>query len=381
MRDLILNFGINCFTGWGLVGMNYCGLLSRHYNVIAPNAFGASELIGMDPLKWPVMERIAQASKAWVYNPDCVWMDPIGNDLKTPHEEIDAKVQIARVIVEKPDVSRALEYLSHYDKILTGSTWNKEIIEAATGKDVKVIYEGIDPGLFHPGDKSGWLPRDPFYIYSAGKVEFRKAQDVVLMAFARFVKKHPSARLVTCWNSPFGDIGNGYRGNAAAPLWLKENGQLDVKRWANDNDIDPAKIIDLGGLPNFTLPQVLREMDVMLAPTRVESCTSLPVKEAMACGVPVIYGYHTGMKDLEGHGMPLYKQTPIRASSEYFFPSNNIDWYESDPDEIDEALEDAYEDRDGLTGERRRDVGAAHFIRSQRTWERHTAELKEWIDA
>jgi glycosyltransferase involved in cell wall biosynthesis len=373
VRDLILNWGINCFSGWGLVGMNYCGLLNQHYRVIAPNVFGAAELVGMDPLKWPVMQKIIEQSKSWVYHDDCTWIDPIGNDLKTPHQEIEAKTQIARVIVEKPDVSRAFDYLKHFDRVFTGSTWNKEIIENYTGKETKVIHEGIDAGLFSPRAKSGWLPSDKFYIYSAGKVEFRKGQDVVLVAFGQFAKKHPDARLVTCWNSPFADIANGYRGIAAAPLWLKENGQLDIKRWASDNDIDPGRIIDLGCFPNFVMPHVLNEMDVMLAPTRVESCTSLPVKEAMACGVPVIYGLHTGMKDLEGLGLPLLKQTPIRASSEYFFPANNIDWYESDPDEIDELLERVYVNR-------YRDQGASHFIRSNRTWERHARELTEWLN-
>jgi glycosyltransferase involved in cell wall biosynthesis len=374
VTDLILNFGVNAFTGWGIVGYNYCGLLSHEYNVITPNAFGPNEVVGMDPLKWPTLDKIIRNSREWKYHPDCIWMDPIGNDLKTPHQEIDAKVQIGRVIVEKPDIAHAFDNLKHFDRLLTGSNWNKNILEAATGKEVKVIHEGIDPNLFHPGGKSGWLDPDRFHIFSSGKVEFRKAQDAVLLAFRRFSRKHDNARLVVCWNSPFSDIGNGFRGLADAPLWLNEKGQLDVHRWARDNDVDPSKVINFGCVPNFVLPQILHEMDVMLAPTRVESCTSLPVKEAMACGVPVIYGYHTGMEDLDGFGIPLRKQTPIRASSEYFFPSNNIDWYESDQDEIDEALEMAYKSSTWQL-----DEDAAEFIRTERTWQRHTNELKEWL--
>jgi glycosyltransferase involved in cell wall biosynthesis len=371
VRDLIINWGVNAFTGWGQVGMQYAARLNRDYRVICPNGFGPAELIGMDPLKWPVMESIAR--REWVYTDECIWMDPIGNDLKTPHAPIEAKLQVGRVIVEKPDIGRAFEYLKHFDLLLTGSKWNQELLEAATGKEVRLIHEGIDPSLFSPAGKSGWFDPELFYIYSAGKVEFRKAQDVVLMAFRRFSNRHPEARLVTAWGSPFADIANGYRGLADAPLWLKENSQLDIPRWAADNGIDPSKVIALGGFPNFVLPQILNEMDVMLAPTRVESCTSLPVKEAMACGVPVIYGYHTGMLDLEREGLALYKQTPIRASSEYFFPSNDIDWYESDPDEIDEALERVYT-------ERARDHRAAHFIRTERTWERHVKHLKDWLE-
>jgi len=57
-------------------------------------------------------------------------------------------------------------------------------------------------------------------------------------------------------------------------------------------------VIDIGLVPNPMMPTVLREMDVSLQPSRAEACTSLPVKEAMACGIPVIAAVNTGMQDL-----------------------------------------------------------------------------------
>jgi len=375
--NIVINWGINCYTGWGVVGINLLAQLASDpaWHPVSAQPFDSSMLMGMDPLRYPIFQRIINESNAWAYTDECVWIDPVGNDLKRP-SVCEAKLKIGRVIVEKPDLPKAFVNLASFDKLLTGSTWNQEMLEAATGKEVKVIYEGIDPSLFCPGPRSGWFCPDLFYIFASGKVEFRKAQDVVLLAFKRFVQKRSEARLVTCWNSPFADIANGYKGLCDAPLWLESNGYLNVKRWAHDNGIDADKVHDLGCFPNFVLPSVLREMDVMLAPSRVESCTSLPVKEAMACAVPVIYGLHTGMRDLGLKGLPLIHNEAISGSHEYFFPSNDIDWYESDPEEIDARLEWVYQNREKA---RRAALSDSDFIRSTRTWAQHVTELKAWL--
>jgi glycosyltransferase involved in cell wall biosynthesis len=366
--DLALNFALNCYTGWGLVGMNIAGLLANDpdFRPISVSPLEPSNFIGMDPLRYQCIGKVVENSKNWTEG-KCIWIDPVGNDLK-PHKESVDGLLVGRVVIEKADMRLALQNLSRYDLLLTGSTWNQERIEAATGREVKVIHEGIDPSLFYPAPKSGWLNPDYFYIYSCGKVEFRKAQDVVLLAFKRFVERHPDARLVTLWSSPYADICNGYKGLCDNPLWLNENCQPDVRRWAHDNGIDSTKVFELGCLPNYALPTVLREMDVMLAPSRVESCQSMPVREALACGVPVIYANHTGMNDLEVGGAPLINCRPIHASSEYFFPMADWEWYESDPDEIDAELEMAYECRD-----------LEHWGPPQKTWESHVRELKQWL--
>jgi len=377
-KQLILNWGVHAYGGWGVVGSNLIAQLANDpdYEVHTPYPLEHGHFMGMDALHYrSVLKAI---SRKYEYTDDCVWIDPVGNDLQGSKE--GPKTLVGRVIVEKPDTRDAIDKLSRYTHLLTGSSWNKEILENATGREVKVIHEGIDPNLFCPGSKSGALP-EAFYIYSAGKVEYRKAQDVVLLAFKRFVQKHPEARLVTLWQSPHADMANGFKGLTDAPLWLNEKG-LDISRWADDNGIDPAKVIDLGVVPNYCLPPILREMDVMLAPSRCESCQSLPVMEAMACGVPVIYGYHTGMKDLAQLGHCLTRQTPIPASSEYFFPDTSLEWYESDPDEIDEILEHVhryvralrYADPYGNF-----ENSDTQFLRRERTWSKHVKELKAWL--
>jgi len=373
VTPLVINFAADVFTGWGQVGLNWAGLLAPDYQPIFGNIPTPQHFVGMDPWRYRTIERAIQASKAFKYIPsETIVVDPIGNDLKS-YSNVDPQCLIARVVIEKAEMKHALERLAKYDFLLTGSTWNQERIEAATGRTVKVIHEGVDPSLFCPGDKTHW--NKTFNIFSSGKVEFRKAQDVTLMAFKRFSEPHPDARLITLWNSPYADLGNGYKGIADEPLWLNDAGQLDIKRWAHDNGIDPDKVFELGNIPNFALPQILRDMDVMLAPTRVESCTSLPVKEAMACGVPVIYARHSGMLDLPAHiGLPLQHNKPIRASSEYFFPLADWEWYESDLEEIDAYLEDVYQAR-----EDRLNLDDSKWIHEHRTWPIHVKALKDWL--
>ena len=102
------------------------------------------------------------------------------------------------------------------------------------------------------------------------------------------------------------------------------------------NGLDPASVIDLGFVPNALMPMVLREMDVSLQPSRAEAGTNFPVKEAMACGVPVIAAVNTGMKDLltDENCIALKKQTQVDDAD-----GTMHDWGESDVDEIAQLCE------------------------------------------
>jgi glycosyltransferase involved in cell wall biosynthesis len=139
------------------------------------------------------------------------------------------------------------------------------------------------------------------------------------------------------------------------------------------NGLDPKSVQDLGFVPNGLMPTILREKDVALQPSRAEACTNLPVKEAMACGVPAIAAFNTGMKDLlnDETCLALRKQARIEGPS----PHSTNGWGESDVDEIVAALEFAYEHREQVQqiGTRSR----AWLIEHGRTWQSHANELKD----
>jgi glycosyltransferase involved in cell wall biosynthesis len=327
--------------------------------------------MGLDPLRVAAILKACDISNKLTDYSQGVLIDPIGNDLEAHYEP--AELTIGRVVVEKHIKQAAFEKLSHFDALLTGSTWNKQILEEVTDKPVKVILEGIDPSLFMPGPKSGWLP-EGFYVLSVGKLEHRKGQDIVMLAFKAFSERHPEARLVTCWQSTWNSIGNGYTGNTGVPLWLDDSGRLKVKQWAVDIGIDPDKVYDLNSCPNFLMPQIYRECDVLLAPSRVESCTSLPVKEAMACGLPVIAALHTGMHDVltPWNSYLLLHNKILSAPNTPYFPKDYTEWYEPDVEECIERLESVYRTRLPNTD-------GSEWVRKERTWKRHTEELKVWI--
>jgi glycosyltransferase involved in cell wall biosynthesis len=94
----------------------------------------------------------------------------------------------------------------------------------------------------------------------------------------------------------------------------------------------------------------------------------------MACGLPVIVGDNTGMKDLiaEDNCIALRKQTPIPDEETW----GNQGWGESRVEDIVEALEMLYADP-----QRRRKIGAraSQWIHANRTWQRHAAELKKFV--
>ncbi len=249
------------------------------------------------------------------------------------------------------------------------------MLRAHCTKRVEIIFEGIDPSQFHPAPKSGALDGSRFYIFSGGKVEFRKAHDLVLLAFKEFSRRHDDAMLVTVWHSPWPQFSVGFQGKLDVPLGLTPHGTIDVKTWVAKNGIDPRKVIEVGQVPNALMPSILREMDCALAPSRAEACTNLLAKEAMACGVPVILAANTGVKDLiaGGNAMALTRQKAVRD-----YPHAGTEgWGESSVEEILEALERLYTDT--MLRKKIGAAGAAWIVEEARTWSNHARQLKSLL--
>ena len=386
MTDVFLDWHLGDRFGWGLLGLN----LFLHWaddaavRPLMGQPIERAALGPCDPLRlaraWPAIERSnrhlarLQAAADGGRRVDATVVAALGNGFADNGRR--GTSSIGRCIFEDTDLSGARDALAHHDRLLVASHWNARLLEAATGRRAQVVFEGIDPSLFCPGPRSGMDGRR-FHVFSGGKVEFRKGQDLVLMAFRRFAETRRDAVLVTAWQSIWPQLSVGFQGRSAAPVELAGPGRLDIGRWAQRNGIDPHAVIDLGLVPNALMPSVLREMDVALQPSRAEACTNLPVKEAMACGVPVIAALNTGMHDLldDDNAIPLKRQSAIggpRAAS-------MVDWGESDVDEIVAALEFAYERRDCA---RRLGLRSRQWLIDQgRTWQAHAGALKDWIVA
>jgi glycosyltransferase involved in cell wall biosynthesis len=265
--------------------------------------------------------------------------------------------------------------LAKYDSLLSASNWNATMLRAISDKPVAMIHEGIDHSLFYPHLKSGLLDPGRFYVFSGGKIEFRKAHDLVLLAFREFAARHDDAVLVAGWRSPWPHVSAGFQGRSMAPLGLTAKGVLDVARWVADNGIPSSQFIELPRMGNSMLPAIYREMDCALQISRCEPCTNLPAKEAMACGVPVILADNTGTRDL----IAADNCVPLRSQGTVSGPAGvgTDGWGESRVDEVVAALEGLYTDT-----ERRKRIGARGakwIVEQQRTWAHHASALKGYL--
>ena len=382
MQPVLLNWGANNLSGWGLVGLNLLFQWANDPDLLPlmGASIGENDLLATDPLRGAAcrtailrsngfqseLQRIPKGAR--LSFPVVV---ALGNGLVGPNTVL-GKSTIARCIFENTHLAHLDDILARYDFLLCASHWNAELLKANCSKRVEILFEGIDPSLFHPGPKSGLLDPSRFYIFSGGKVEYRKGHDLTLMAFREFSRRHPEAVLVTLWHSPWPQFANGFQGRLDTALTLNANGAIDAPRWLAANGIDPANVIELPQTPNPLMPQVLRDMDCALQPSRAEACTNLLAKEAMASGVPVILAANTGVKDLidGGNCVALTRQTPIRDHA----AGGTEGWGESDVEEILDALEKLYTD----TMLRRTigQEGAEWLLRNERTWHDHARKMK-----
>jgi len=274
------------------------------------------------------------------------------------------------IFFEDTNLSGAADIAGDYRLLIAGSSWCEEVLRANGVDNVATVIQGVDPSLFHPAPRAGWL-RDRFAIFSGGKIEHRKGQDIVVRAFRAFASRHPEALLVTAWHSPWATPAltiNAVPG--IAPIALTASGEVDMAGWIAANGISAEHYIDLGATPNHMMPRVLREMDVALFPNRCEGGTNLVAMECMAIGLPTIVSNNTGHKDLVATGATysLDRQAPVTTAI-----GGAEGWGESDIDEIVETLEQVWRDRDEA---RRRGAAAAEAMRDW-SWRHRIAQLHD----
>ena len=319
---LVIDWDVSAFTGWGVNGLNLALEWSRLGIPAATLRSVQRARLGIDPLRMGTLRPFLDASALARMEParlGDVRFVALGNGMQ-PGMALRRgdKARVGVVFFEEPIESHARSFAKNIDVIVAGSQWNKRVLAAAGIDNVVVIYQGVDRSIFHPAPKRG-LFKDRFVIFSGGKAEPRKGQDIVVKAFRIFAKKHPEALLVTAWHSPWPDIANGM--------------DLDLSSVAD-------QVIDVGPVPNTAMAPIYRECDVGLFPNRCEGGTNLVAMECLACGVPAIISANTGHMDIRQPGaLRLTEQTVCQKQ-----------WGESDIDEIIVTLEFVLERRHRFEG-------------------------------
>jgi glycosyltransferase involved in cell wall biosynthesis len=381
-HPVLFQWAVSTLFGWGVYGLN----LLRHWDKVAgsPAYCGAQihleSLQGMDPLN---LRAIAQKlvdsdqlfrSRMAGGNPPFsgLVLNSMGNKFSGGENPARGRATAGVTFFEDTDLPNAEQVSKNFDLIVTGSTWNEKMLREAGMTNVATVIQGIDPSLFHPAPRAGTLD-GRFAVFSGGKLEFRKGQDLVLLAFRAFAQRHPEAVLVTAWHSPWPAAAQTCNINPRIqPVVFTADGKLDTAAWARVNGIRDEQFIDLGSIPNHLMGRVVREMDVAIFPNRCEGGTNLVAMETMACGVPVIVADNTGQKDLVATGAPYVLSRQGPAS----FPGwGTREWGESEIDEMVEALEAVWRDREAA---RAKGLQGAEAM-AKWSWRNQIAQLHETL--
>ena len=361
MIHLVLPYGTG--HGWGVCGMNLVVELAR----LAPVRHLVHDLspaeVG-DELWWHALRPHRTSADVWARyaagelpRVDGPLLTAVGNhELRPIGPPLAGRPTIGYTFFEEYPPDEAIAFArDHYDVLVAGSRWGEEALRERGLERVATVVQGVDPALFNPAGAEKRLFPDRFMVFSGGKMELRKGQDLVIRAVAVLQQRHPDVWLVTAWSNPWRSTLDTM---ASAPglRWPAPftGTQEDlVRRLLAANGADPERAIVLPARPNALMPAVYKRCDLGLFPNRCEGGTNLVLMEHMACGRPAIATDATGHRDVLLDGAAI----PLRGGQEAVIVRDGREiarWHEPDLDEVVERLEWAYGHRDELAAIGRR---------------------------
>lgn len=349
---LCFQWDVTALSGWGIYGLNLLRYWQRTAGtlVFCTGNIDLGSLSTMDTLRqralFPAVGMSQQLRTHFAatglkhFNGAVLY--GLGNNFGETLGELSLKglANFGVTFFENTKLPGVVQSCEKFALVVTGSSWCERILREEGATNIATVIQGVDIAQFHPAPRWGAMP-GRFAVFSGGKLEYRKGQDLVMQAFRIFAARHPEAVLVTAWHSPWPELAKTANVNPnVAPMAFKDDGSIDAVGWGMANGLAPDQVIDLGAVPNHLMPALLREMDVGLFPNRCEGGTNLVAMETMACGIPVILSDNTGHKDLTATGTTyaLTRQKPLGTPGAR-------DWGESDVDEIVDALEKVWSDR------------------------------------
>ena len=368
-----INWQLSEFHGWGVFGLN----LALNTTKLGYEPLRIVHQPNIDPAKFPTLQvaihEWAEYQKVFE-NPvtctDTTMLHSLGNDFAYSGLAHRGKRNIGFIFFETTLFSQAgLERAQALDLVIAGSRWNAQVLTKMGIKKVAYVMQGVDTKRFDASAKHSKKYPGKFVIFSGGKLEFRKGQDIALAAFKVFHEKHPDSVLMTAWHNPWPaisqDMALSSHGFGVPKI---EDNHLDIAEWCARSGLPSSAFIHIDRTPNEQMPEIYAQADVALFPNRAEGGTNLVAMEAMAAGVPCILSANTGHLDLITKDSCYY----LAEQSGYTNPTHQ-GWGQSSVDEIVSKLELAYQNRDELTqvGKRGR-----NFI-EQFTWENQTRQLIE----
>lgn len=232
-----------------------------------------------------------------------------------------------------------------WDFIVAGSSWCEYQLRIGGVRQTATILQGIDPANFYPAPTREDDGR--FIVFSGGKFELRKGQDLVIAAMRVFMQRHADAYLVCSWVNQW-PFSLATMANSTHISFTPTNDDCLTNLWRtlHENGIPAERVSLLPLVDNSQMRQIYQQTDIGIFPNRCEGGNNMVMCEYMASSRTVIASDATGHADVitAQNAFPLTQYTPRVINDVQGQPS--AIWHEPSVDELIELLETAYLDRD-----------------------------------
>lgn len=231
-----------------------------------------------------------------------------------------------------------------WDFIVAGSSWCEHHLRLWGIQRTATILQGIDPADFYhvpPRCDDG-----RFIVFSGGKFELRKSQDITIAAMKVFMGRHRDVWLSCAWHNQWPFSVATMSGSPFIQFAMEERPCEEIFLTTLErNGIDLSRVMLHPMTPNSAMRAIYQESDIGLFPNRCEGGNNMVMSEYMACGRTVIASDKTGHGDVvspdNAFALNAYAISMIERNGQ---PSAL--WFEPSVDEVIEQLEYAYQHRD-----------------------------------
>ena len=292
------------YTGWGGYGIQLAQALLEQGRYV-PRLLACNDRSEHCDLHWldalqfleeqsrPLMQQLAAAEGAGVLPVETnapLGFSPLGNHAPPPRFRAARHVGVTFFECSRFS-ARDLKVLRSFDLVVSGSRWNQALLQQQGVQRSGWCIRGLS--LFNPEPVPRLLKRS-LVIFSGGKLENRKGQDIVIAAFRRLLRYLPDALLIAAW----GNVGHVALNTIATSSHVQgapERGRAhEIGPWLEANGVPATNVFILPCVVNRQLPHLIKQADVAVFASRCEGGTNLMAMETLACGLPTLVSANTG---------------------------------------------------------------------------------------
>ena len=349
----IVQWPLTPYTGWGSYGTQLVQALLQRGGVLPLLACDNDHTPHCDPHWLAALQHLERASislrqalqrhqgqPGGLPTQAQIAFSPLGNGVPESLCQVPHPIGVTFFECSRFDPAD-LDRMAAYRLLITGSRWNQRLLRDLGFQQAELIHQGVDGSRFNPVPVPRLLDHRPLVIFSGGKLEARKGQDLVIAAFRKLLQHHPDALLIAAWTN-IGDIALDSIARSPHVEGSPSRGLSDaIAVWLGANGVPLANVLVLPPMVNSRLPNVIKQADVAVFPSRCEGGTNLMAMETLACGVPTQVSANSGHMDLLDlemeHCLSVGQQglgrVPASITNGYGGDPLGL-WGETDPDEL-----------------------------------------------